>query len=65
MKNAHHLLPHAILVVLWVFSNLQGIASKLDLDLNGIIYLIPKKNVKISKLVFSFVIGRTKLKKNQ
>jgi hypothetical protein len=36
MKNVHHQLPHAFLVMLWGFSSLEGNASKLGLDLNGI-----------------------------
>jgi hypothetical protein len=32
--------------------NLQGNASKLGLNLDGIIFLVPKKIVKFSRLVF-------------
>jgi hypothetical protein len=36
MKNVHHQFPHALLVMLWEFLSLEGNASKLGLDLNGI-----------------------------
>jgi hypothetical protein len=54
MRNAHHQFPHAFPITLWVFLNPQGNASKLGLDLDDIIFLIPKKNVKLSRLIFSF-----------
>jgi hypothetical protein len=54
MRNVHHQFPHAFLIALWVFSNPQGNVSKLGLDLDGIIFLIAKKNMNLSKLVFSF-----------
>jgi hypothetical protein len=52
MKNTHSVLLHAFHVALWVFLSIQGYASKLGLNLNDIIYLVPKKSVKLSKLNF-------------
>jgi hypothetical protein len=37
-----------------VFLNSQGNSSNLGLDLNDIIVPIPKKNIKLSRLAFSF-----------
>jgi hypothetical protein len=54
---------HAFLVALWGFLTLQGKTSKLGFDLDSIICLGPKKNIKLSKLVFSFVPSYTKQKK--
>jgi hypothetical protein len=54
MGNAHHRFPHAFLVTLWGFLSLCSNASKLGLDLDNVICLIPTKNIKLSKLNFSF-----------
>jgi hypothetical protein len=54
MRNAHHRLLHAFIIALWGFPNPQGNASKLGFDLDGIICHVPKKSVKLSRLVFSF-----------
>jgi hypothetical protein len=44
----------AFRVALWVFLNPRGNALELGLDLDGIIFPIPKKSKKLSRLVFSF-----------
>ncbi len=59
----HHQLFHAFLVTLWVFSNPQGNISKLGFDLDGIIFLIPKKNMNLLKIVFSFAPDYSEPKK--
>jgi hypothetical protein len=46
MKNDHHLFPHAFPIALWVILNPQGNASELHLNLDDIIFPIPKKNNK-------------------
>jgi hypothetical protein len=43
----------------------QGNASELDLDLDNIIFLVPKENVKFSRLAFSFAPNCSELKKFQ
>ncbi len=63
MRNVHHQLFHAFLVTLWVFSNPQGNISKLGFDLDGIIFLIPKKNMNLLKIVFSFAPDYSEPKK--
>jgi hypothetical protein len=40
----------------------QGNVSKLGLDLDNIICLVPRKNVKLSKLAFSFAPSYSELK---
>jgi hypothetical protein len=57
MKSAHHQLPHVFPITLWGFPSLEGNNSKLGLDLDNIILLIPKKSAKLLRLVFSFVFG--------
>jgi hypothetical protein len=52
MKNDHHQPPHAFIVALWLFPSPQGNASKLGLNLDCIIFHVPKKNIKLSRLVF-------------
>jgi hypothetical protein len=42
-ENAHHRLLHAFLGTQWGFSNPQSNVSKLGLDLDSIIFPIPKK----------------------
>lgn len=54
MKNDHHWLLHAFLVIPWVFWNPQGNKSEFGLVLDDIIVFIPKKNIKFSRLVFPF-----------
>jgi len=53
-KNVLHQLPHRFLVALWGFPSPKGNASKLGFNFDGIISLVPKKSVKLSKLVFFF-----------
>jgi hypothetical protein len=64
MRNVHHQFLHAF-IRLWVFSNPQDNVSKLGLDLDGIIFLITKKNMNLSKLVFSFALDCSEPKKIQ
>jgi hypothetical protein len=54
MRNVHHWLLHAFLVALWVFPTFQGNASKFGFNLDGIIFPIPKKNVKFSMVDASY-----------
>jgi hypothetical protein len=60
MKNVHHQLPHALLVMLWGFLSLEGNASKLGLDLNGInLHYIKEKHktFKVAFLLFLAVLN--------
>jgi hypothetical protein len=61
MKNAHHQLLHAFPTTLWGFPNPKGNTSKLGFDLDSIIHLLLKKNVKFLRLVFSFALGHVEL----
>jgi hypothetical protein len=54
-----------ISLALWEFLSPQGDASKLGFDLDNIICLVPKKSVKLSRLVFSFVFGYIELEISQ
>jgi hypothetical protein len=63
MRNDHHHLLHAFCVTLWVFSSPQNNASKVGFDLNNIIFHVPKKNMKVSKLAFSFALDCSAPKK--
>ncbi len=65
MKNDHHRFPHAFAVTLWVFLNLQGNALELGLDLNNVIFPIPKKSTKLLRLAFSFAPDYSEPKKIQ
>jgi hypothetical protein len=40
----------------------QGNISKLGLDLDSMICHVPRKNVKLSKLTFSFALSYSELK---
>jgi hypothetical protein len=40
------------LVALWGFSSFQGKSSKLGLDFDGMIFPVPKKNIKLFRLAF-------------
>jgi hypothetical protein len=46
----------AFLVALWGFSSRQHNTTKLGLDFDGMICLVPKKNIKLSRLAFSFAL---------
>jgi hypothetical protein len=59
------LTPSCISLALWGFLSPQGNASKLGFDLDSIICLVPKKSVKLSRLVFSFVFGYIELEISQ
>jgi hypothetical protein len=59
------LIPSCISLTLWGFLSRQGNASKLGFDLDGIICLVPKKSVKLSRLTFSFTFGYIELKISQ
>jgi hypothetical protein len=54
MKNVHHQLPHAFPITLWGFPSPEGNILKLGFDLDNIIFHILNKNLKLSKLAFSF-----------
>jgi hypothetical protein len=56
MRNVHHRFFRAFLVTLWGFPSLEGNTSKLGLDLDDIICLAAKKNVKLLKLAFSLLL---------
>jgi len=55
------LTPSCISLALWGFLSPQGNASKLGFDLDSVICLEPKKNVKFSRLAFSFALGYIEL----
>jgi len=46
MKNDHHLFPHAFPIALWVILNPQGNTSELHLNLDAIIFPVPKNKLK-------------------
>jgi hypothetical protein len=62
MKVDHHRLLHAFPGAPSVFLSPQGNTSTLGLDLDNIINHVPKKNVEISRLAFSFVPNYIELK---
>jgi hypothetical protein len=61
MTNVHHRLPHGFPIALWGFPNLEGNTSKLGFDVDSIIFSKSKKNIKLSKLAFSFGLGHIEL----
>jgi hypothetical protein len=55
MRNVHHWLLHAFLVTLWeFFPTPQGNTSKFGLNLDGIIFHVPEKNIKFSRVDASY-----------
>jgi hypothetical protein len=57
--------PSCISLTLWGLLNPQGNASKLDFDFDSIIYFVPNKSIKLSRLAFSFVFGYIELEISQ
>ncbi len=62
MKSDHHRFLRAFLVILWVFWSPQSNALEFGLDLDDIIVPVPKKNIKLSRLAFSFAFDYILLK---